>query len=200
MTLRATSTGPALTLNQDYLGDRVSFLAPTLNPNDPMFGGLDWRPIILQPTQVPTGPSYTVPKFDAISIGLKQRGNRLAVYKEDFLLVTEMTKTLGKLIDVNGASEIGLSQSSMTFSAASQSNASFLNLVLTATADRRGSRRLPARWIQYGDTVTIYGLPNGGTAVLSTLGKVAINSIGAVTTIPTAKALKQSLIDAGIGL
>jgi len=32
------------------------------------------------------------------------------------------------------------------------------------------------------------------------MGKVAINSTGAVATIPTAKALKQSLIDAGIGV
>ena len=69
-----------------------------------------------------------------------------------------------------------------------------------AAADQLGSRRLPARWAASGESVTIYGLPDGGTAVINNLGRTALNARGDVAQMPRAGQLHRSLEEAGLDL
>jgi hypothetical protein len=192
-TFRTTSVGPALHLTQDFLGQIVATPVSVT----------DGRLIYTPPGQVapPAAVSvrFRLPTFNDLSIDLKRRGNKLLVYGANLLLVKDATLPIGNLIGVMNTSPLEVTQT-LAYSRSGLPNSDLSSLVIAHSADRIGSRRLPARWVQDGNNVTIFGLPNGGTAVINNLGRAVLNASGATAVISTMRSLKSSLIAADIGL
>ena len=143
--------------------------------------------------------SFSVPEFTTLSRQIKSAGATVQVYTQKMLIVSADTFSVGKLIGVEEVGSLDLTQS-FNFASGDATESNFGNLLASAAVGHVGSRRLPARFVNNANSVTIYGLPNGGTAVISNLGQPALNAAGNVAWMPRANDVKQSLIDAGIGL
>ena len=68
------------------------------------------------------------------------------------------------------------------------------------SADRVGSRRLPAHSVTTPDGIIVYGLPDGSTVQLAKCGQMALNAVGDLRKIALVRQVRQSLIDAGLNL
>lgn len=211
VTILATSTGPALELFANRLGDSVvsAFDAegqPTYSTAGQVsiydLGGLvpNPPPIVNYPpidsTQTRVIPSSTVLTSQ---LGSAARVP-FRVFTRSLFLVKDEPAPIGKVVSALGQHNVGMAPS---FEFASDSHTSTeLGLALANLgADRVGSRRLPARWVpSRSSNVIVYGLPNGGTAVIprANLDTSALNAVGDLKALPTADELKQSLISQGI--
>jgi hypothetical protein len=206
VTILATSTGPALELFSDRLGDTVvsgydEEGKPTystlgrVEAHDPIISiGVDYQPVIT--TQARLIPSRTVLASELESAATVP----IKVFTRSLFLVKDEPAPIGKLISALGPHDVRLGPS---FDFITQGDvATDLGLALSRfSADRVGSRRLPARWVpSRKSNVIVYGLPNGGTAVIpqANLDTSALNAVGDLKALPTTDELKQSLISQGI--
>jgi hypothetical protein len=189
--LRRTSIGPVIHLTAGRLGT-------TFHQGVTGIGG----GISLGGSGTGTNPnarSFTVPAFASLSRQIKSAGATVQVYSQKLMLVTGDTFSVGKMIGVDEVGSLDLTQS-LGFAHDGVSDASIGDAIAAATSGHVGSRRLPARFVNRGSQVVVYGLPDGGTAVVNNLAQPALNATGTVVVMPRAKDVRQSLIDAGINL
>jgi hypothetical protein len=183
VTLRTTSVGPVLRLVAGMLG----------TTRLPGTNSVTGRPITV------IGGSMSVPLMTIPSVADLQHdlGGNTRTFAKPLLLLTDNSFTVGKVISATGEHEVDFTQS-FSFASAGSAASDLGQLLTRVTADRIGSRRLPARYITTADGITIYGLPNGATATLHSLGETALNAVGAISRIPKPGVVRQSLTDEGI--
>jgi hypothetical protein len=185
-TLRATSIGPVVSLDNSALGIE-SFAA--FDANGQPTNSLNYA----------SRQPRSIPSVEVLTSQLASEAE-VKVFTNRLLLVKDQPLPLGKVVSALGQHDVGLTQS-LQFSAGGQLSTELGLAVAGASADRVGSRRFPARWVPNGtDSIIVYGLRDGGTAVITkaNLARSALNATGEVLTMPDSDALKQSLWSRGI--
>lgn len=208
ITVRTTSVGPVIGLMSSMLGRTE--LAGYSATGQPVEGSLSTAPYLIGAGSLTlrgngnevtlnsiTTQSRVIPSFEVVKSEFAGAGFTTHEFAQPLMLMSESRRSIGQVMGPIAVRDVDLTQP-LRFAADSTTSSDLGQLITTVTADRVGSRRLPARWVSSGNGVTVYGLADGGTVTVRDLGQTALNAVGALRKLPTSTRLRQALIDAGV--
>jgi hypothetical protein len=189
VTLRATSVGPAVQFFRAILGTSWYAYSNANGPFEPM-----------SVSHLPTGTTRAqrdIPPLSQLDHELTAGGMTTRYFTESLMLVKDERYSIGALHSALGSHDVGVTQS-LRYAVQDQSSPDAAKLIMTVTADRVGSRRLPARFVTTSDGIIVYGLPDGSTAQLRECGRTALNAVGELRKLAMVRQIRDALIQSGL--